>query len=145
LGPPQATSLVTGVTLGVLKHLGVRDMEPGSAEYYWAMGHALRQGARHTEYAQDESFYGVPREEVLDDGYHAHLASLIRKTRPKVDLHEHPRLAGDSPASGAPPIGGPSPPGKPRGARVEDGQTAGSCEIAVVDSEGNWVQMMDTL
>lgn len=138
LGPPQAASFVTAVTLGVLKHLGVRDMQPGSAEYYWAMGHALRLGGRHTEYGQDENFYDVPREAVLDDGYHAHLAKLVRMSRPKVDLSEHIRLASDA---ANPDV----PAGKPRWTPPEKGQSTGSCEIAVVDSEGNWVQMMDTL
>jgi gamma-glutamyltranspeptidase/glutathione hydrolase len=32
--------------MGVLKHLGVRDMKAGSADYWWAMGRALRQGSR---------------------------------------------------------------------------------------------------
>ena len=36
------------------------------------------------------------------------------------------------------------PSGVPR-AKIEETQPAGSCEIAVVDAEGNWVQMMDTL
>ena len=51
LGPPQAQGFFTAVAMGVLKHLGIRDMERGSADHWWAMGHALRQGARHWEYA----------------------------------------------------------------------------------------------
>jgi gamma-glutamyltranspeptidase/glutathione hydrolase len=109
------------------------------------MGHALRQAVRHWEYAQDDSIYGVPRDEILDDGYHAHLATMIRKSRPKVDLTEHIRLAGD--AAGAQDVmmtlfGGD---GKPRIGQSVSDQPSGSCEIAVVDSEGNWVQMMNTL
>jgi gamma-glutamyltranspeptidase/glutathione hydrolase len=146
LGPPQAQGLYIGVALGVLKHLGIRDMKPGSADHIWAMGHALRQAGRHWEYAQDETIYGVPSDEVLDDGYHAHLAKMIRKSRPKVDLTEHIRLAGD--ASGMTDImssaafGGM---GKPRLGRSDSDQPTGSCEIAVVDAQGNWVQMMNTL
>jgi gamma-glutamyltranspeptidase/glutathione hydrolase len=136
LGPPQAQGFFTAVAMGVLKHLGIRDITPGSAEHYWAMGHALRQGARHWEYAQDDAIYGVPRDEVLDDNYHAHLAKLIHGARPKVDLSEHVRLSGDAPAD---------PSGKARASKQEDKQPSGSCEIAVVDAEGNWVQMMDTL
>ncbi|WP_458309546.1 gamma-glutamyltransferase [Sphingosinicella rhizophila] len=146
LGPPQAQGFYTAVALGVLKHLGIRDMAPGSAEHWWALGHALRQGARHWEYAHDDQFYNVPREEVLDDNYHAHLAKLIRGARPKVDLSEHIRLSGDAGGAGGDfmsALGGAG--GKPRLAKHEDKQPTGSCEIAVVDSEGNWVQMMDTL
>jgi gamma-glutamyltranspeptidase / glutathione hydrolase len=144
LGPPQAQGLYIGVALGILKHLGIRDMRPGSAEHFWAMGHALRQAARHWEYAQDDGVYEVPRDEVLDDGYHAHLAKLIRRSRPKVDLTEHLRLAADwggGDLSGDSSGGG----GKPRLGDSISRQPTGSCEIAIVDAEGNWIQMMDTL
>lgn len=144
LGPPQAQGLFLAVALGVCKHLGIRNVAPGSAEHWWIMGHALRQGARHWEYAQDDRIYGVPREEICDDGYHAHLAKMIRKSRPKVDLTEHMRLAGDL-APGADPMLSFASGGKPRAAKSESDQPSGSCEISVVDREGNWVQMMDTL
>jgi gamma-glutamyltranspeptidase/glutathione hydrolase len=145
LGPPQAQGFFTGVTLGVLRHLGIRDMDYGSADHLWALGHALRQGARHWEYAQDENVYGVPRDEVLDDNYLAHIAKMIRKSRPKVDLSEHIRLAGDGAAAGdfMSALGGAG--GKPRLTVHNEKQPTGSCEIAVVDAEGNWCQFMDTL
>ncbi len=38
--------------------------------------------------------------ELLDDSYHAQLAKLIRISRPKVDLSEHIRLAGDAGSGG---------------------------------------------
>ncbi len=143
LGPPQTQGLIVGVTLGVLEHLGVRDMEPFSAEHIWAMGHALRQASRHWEYAQDETVYDVPRDEVLDGAYHAHLARLIRASRPKVDLTEHLRLVPDAGGEifAAFATGG----GRPRSARPDSDRPTGSCELAVVDQAGNWVQMMDTL
>jgi gamma-glutamyltranspeptidase/glutathione hydrolase len=143
LGPPQAQGLYIGVALGVLKHLGIREMKPGSAEHFWAMGHALRQAARHWEYAQDDTIYGVPREEVLDDGYHAHLAKMIRKSRPKVDLTEHIRLTVDAAVDIMSAL--PASSSKPRLGKSDSEQPTGSCEIAVVDAAGNWVQMMDTL
>lgn len=142
LGPPQAQGFFTAVAMGVLKHLGIRDMAPGSADHWWAMGQALRQGARHWEYAQDENVYGVPSDEVLDDTYHAHLAKLIRGARPKVDLTGHLKLSGDAPGGGDGFTGGS---GKARLAQPDNKQPSGSCEIAVVDAEGNWVQMMNTL
>lgn len=137
LGPPQAQGFFSSVALGVLKHLGIRDMAPGSAEHFWAMGHALRQGQRHWEYARDDHVYDVPRAEVLDDDYHKHLAKLIRGSRPKVDMSDHIRLPGDG--------AGDIPSGKPRLVHHEEKQPSGSCEIAVVDAEGNWCQFMDTL
>jgi len=145
LGPPQAQGFFSSVALGVLKHLGIRDMEPGSAEHFWAMGHALRQGARHWEYAHDDQFYAVPRAEVIDDDYHAHLAKLIRGSRPKVDMSEHIRLAGDAAGGGDMMSQFAGGAGKPRLASQEEKQPTGSCEIAVVDAAGNWCQFMDTL
>lgn len=146
LGPPQAQGFYSAVALGVLKHLGIRDMKPGSAEYFWAMGHALRQGERHWEYAHDDRFFDVPHGAVLDDAYHAHLAKLIRGSRPKVDLSDHIRLSGDSASNSGDYLsqfGGSG--GKPRLAVQDRKQPTGSCEIAVVDAEGNWCQFMDTL
>jgi gamma-glutamyltranspeptidase/glutathione hydrolase len=144
LGPPQAQGFFTSVALGVLKHLGIRNMERGSAEHWWAMGHALRQGQRHWEYAQDEVFYEVPRAAVLNDDYHAHLAKLIRGSRPRIDLTEHIKLSGDGDGTG-PYSGFLGASGKPRLMKQDEKQPSGSCEIAVVDAQGNWVQMMDTL
>lgn len=145
LGPPQAQGFFAAIVLGVLKHLGIRDMEPGSAEHLWAMGHALRQGARHWEYARDDQFYDVPRAEVLDDAYHAHLARLIRGSRPKVDLTDHIRLSGDGSAPGDLMSAFAGASGRPRLIKHHEKQPSGSCEIAVVDAEGNWCQFMDTL
>jgi gamma-glutamyltranspeptidase/glutathione hydrolase len=146
LGPPQAQGVYIAVALGVLKHLGLRNMKPGSAEHYWAMGHALRQAQRHWEFVQDDAIYEVPREELLDDAYHAHLARLIRKSRPKVDLTQHIQLAGGSGGEAGGLLSAISGAGyRPRLAHTHDKQPSGSCELAIVDAEGNWVQMMDTL
>ncbi|MBL8266373.1 gamma-glutamyltransferase [Steroidobacter sp.] len=145
LGPPQAQGLYIAVALGVLEHLGAREMKPGSAEYLWAMGHALRQAARHWEYSQDESVYEVPRDELLDDAYHSHLARIIRKSRPRIDLTDHIRLTSDVPASGDIMSSLSASGSKPRLGSSKSDQPTGSCEIAVVDAQGNWVQMMNTL
>ncbi|HWG71496.1 MAG TPA: gamma-glutamyltransferase [Steroidobacteraceae bacterium] len=146
LGPPQAQGVYIAIVLGVLKHLGLRDMKPGSADHWWAMGQALRQGARHWEFIQDDAIYGVPRTELLDDSYHAHLAKLIRISRPKVDLSEHIRLAGDAVGVGVDVMSAYlGAAARPRVAKTETEQPSGSCELAVVDTAGNWVQMMNTL
>ena len=144
LGPPQAQGLYIAVALGVLKHLDVRQMNRGSAEHLWAMGHALRQASRHWEFAQDDRIYEIPRDEILDDGYHSHLAKMILKSRPKVDLSGHIKLAGDL-VSGDIMTSLATSSSRPRlGSSIAD-QPSGSCEIAVVDSAGNWMQLMNTL
>lgn len=146
LSPPQATGLFCNVTLGILKHLGIRTMAAGSADHLWAMSQALRMGARHWEFAQDSSIYNVPVDEVVDDGYHAHLAKMIAGSRPKVDLSEHIRLTGDSPGgTGSDATAIDTSSGKPRLMDCELPSPAGSCEISAVDANGNWVQLMNTL
>jgi gamma-glutamyltranspeptidase / glutathione hydrolase len=145
LGPPQAQGLFLSICLGILKHLGIRDMKVGSADYLWAMGQALRHAARHWEYAQDDEVYEVPREEVLDDAYHAHLAKLVRKSRPKVDLTTHIRLAGEVTSAGDLLSSLAAGYGKPRLSNTASRQPTGSCELSVVDAKGNWLQMMNTL
>jgi len=85
------------------------------------------------------------RDELLDDAYHAHLAKLISKSRPKVDLTQHIKLAGDAGGAGDMMSSFAGAGGKPRLANSEQKQPSGSCELAVVDKDGNWVQMMDTL
>lgn len=148
LGPPQAQGFYVAVALGVLKHLGIRGMKPGSADHWWAMGHALRQAQRHWEFAQDDGVYGVPRDEILDGAYHEHLAKLITKSRPRVDLTAHIQLTGDAASAADLMTHYAGSGGKPRLApakEAEHGQPSGSCELAVVDTQGNWVQMMNTL
>lgn len=145
LGPPQAQGVFIAIVLGVLRHLGIRQMKAGSADHIWAMAHALRLGTRHWEFVQDENIYDVPRAELLDDGYHKHLARLISKSRPKVDLTEHIRLSGD--VTGTTDVSSLvyGMGGRPRLGQSDCLQPSGSCELAVVDTAGNWVQMMNTL
>src|SRR5690606_21122464 len=62
------------------------------------------------------------------------------------DLTDHIRLSGDAPSSTGMALYGDQPPsGRPRRARPDAQDPVGSCEIAVVDGNGNWVQMMNTL
>jgi gamma-glutamyltranspeptidase / glutathione hydrolase len=88
----------------------------------------------------DPQFFDVPLDVWMSDEYHATLAALLKRTRPKagVDLTKHVQLT-TNPAQlrafGWVPAGKDD---KPR-------QPSGSCELSCVDAQGNWVQMMDTL
>jgi gamma-glutamyltranspeptidase/glutathione hydrolase len=143
LGPPQMQGIFCAMTLGILKHLGIRQMTRGSADHYWAMGQALRVASLHWGYIGDERYVGVPTDVLLDDEYHRAQARLLSGSRPKVDLSD---LVAKVPkpafiySSGILGHGG-----KPTGANSHQDQPSGSCELAVVDREGNWVQMMNTL
>ena len=141
LGPPQLQGIFCAVVLGILKHMGVRRMKPGSSDHIYAMAHALRHGQRHYEFCNDPAMQGVPLDVLLDDGYHAHLARLIDGSRVKGDFSRHARLTKGT----APPGFGFVHPGMPSGGNSESKQPSGSCELAIVDKQGNWVQMMNTL
>ncbi|HEY7161444.1 MAG TPA: hypothetical protein VH815_09295 [Acidobacteriota bacterium] len=56
---------------------------------------------------------------------------------PKIDLTEHVKVTSGNPALIAAGI----PAGKPDTRAIH----FGSCELSIVDQQGNWVQMMNTL
>ena len=60
-----------------------------------------------------------------------------------MDLTEHIRLSGEF--GGTVELLSDSGGGKPRSGDSHCKQPSGSCEIAAVDTDGNWVQMMNTL
>ena len=137
LGAPQGQGLFIAMVLGILRHLDIRKVEPGSAEHVFYMAHALRFGLYHLGFAGDTQVvadYAV--QQLLDDDFHRAAAKLIKGLRPKVDLSEHVKLTSRP--------GGPNA-GIPGGASAEDRQHSGSCEISIVDQNGNWLQMMNTL
>jgi gamma-glutamyltranspeptidase / glutathione hydrolase len=141
LAPPQQQGVFCAFVLGVLRHLAIRDTEPGSAEHLFYLSHAMRQGLFHCGMIgdPDAADYGV--EAILDDGFHRSVARIIKGLRPKVDLSRHVELTA-GPGSTAMAN---SAAGKPTGGNSVAKQPTGSCELSVVDQDGNWVQMMNTL
>jgi gamma-glutamyltranspeptidase/glutathione hydrolase len=137
LAPPQNQGVRIAMTLGILRHLGIRDVAPQSAEHFFFMGHALRHAIYHSGFSGDPvAIAPYDTAALLDEGFFAHSARLIKGLMPKIDLTRHVRLT-----SGPSPLGG-----IPTGAgNIIEKQPTGSCELAVVDQHGNWVQMMDTL
>lgn len=139
LAPPQNQGVRIAGTLGILRHLGIRDVQAGSSEHLFYMAHALRHAIFHTGYSGDPvAVANYDTAALLDEGYFAHAARLIRGSVPKVDLTRHVALTSSGSALG----GVPSPLGS---GNMIDRQPSGSCELAVVDAQGNWVQMMNTL
>jgi len=138
LGPPQQQGVFCGFVLGVLRNLGIRESEPGSAEHVFYLAHAMRQGLYYCGMIGDPAAAEYAVDAILDDGFHATIAKIIRGLRPKIDLTKHVALTS---GPGLPGTAG----GKPTGGDARPKQPTGSCELAVVDREGNWVQMMNTL
>jgi gamma-glutamyltranspeptidase / glutathione hydrolase len=139
--PPERQGVYCHIVLGILKHLEIEKLghpsESHEALYY--MAQALMRADHELGQLHDPDHFGVPLEVWGADSFHAHLADIIRITRPKpgVDLSTHVQLTTGRAqlqafgwATGAP------APAKP---------PSGSCELSCVDAQGNWVQMMNTL
>jgi gamma-glutamyltranspeptidase/glutathione hydrolase len=140
LAPPEQQGVYCAIVLGILTHLGIRDVAPGSADHIFYMSHALRYAQYHCGFVGDPEVADYPIEQLLDGDFHRMAARFIKGMRPKCDLTEHVRLT-SGPSGGA---FGNSEPGRPTGGLSRKPPT-GSCELSVVDRDGNWVQMMNTL
>jgi gamma-glutamyltranspeptidase/glutathione hydrolase len=103
------------------------------------MAHALRLSNQLVGYVNDPIVSPTDSELFTDPAYHAYLARLIKSHMPQVDLTQHMQLTAKS--SVANDTGLP----KLHSDDYQAEQKAGSCELSVVDAEGNWVQMMNTL
>ena len=140
--PPERQGLYCCLVLGMLKHLGVSELGhyTESAESLYYMGQALRRAHFELGHLHDPEFFDVPLDVWMSDEYHASLAAILRRSRPKtgVDLTRHVELTSDPALLRA--FGWQSP-----GPDPAKKQPAGSCELTCVDAEGNWVQMMNTL
>ncbi|HVJ56024.1 MAG TPA: gamma-glutamyltransferase [Aliidongia sp.] len=140
LAPPQQQGVFCSLVLGILAHLGIGDTEPGSAEHIFYMAHALRFAQYHCGFMGDPAVADYSIEQLLDDDFHRIGAKLIKGMKPKLDLTDHVLLTG-KPGGGA---FSNSSPGRPTGG-ISRKPPTGSCELAIVDRHGNWVQMMNTL
>ncbi len=134
LAPPERQGAFCAMVLGILDHAGIAEMEPFGADYVFTMAHALRLAEQACGFMHDPVVAGDAAAVLMDPAYHASQARLIAASRPHVDLTEHVRLtrgraalaaSGWNSASRKPPVG--------------------SCEISIVDANGNWIQMMNTI
>lgn len=141
LNVPQQQGAYIALALGIVRELDLRSMAPESAEHYFFLGHALRLAQIHCGFLTDTSVADGAVEVLLDPDHHKRLARLIKGLKPKVDLTDHTRFTGAMSAVGG--IYGAA--GKPTRGSSEAKQPTGSCELSIVDAEGNWVQMMNTL
>lgn len=140
--PPERQAVYCAIVLGILRHLGVPALGhyTESAESLYYIGQALRRADFECGLLADPSFFETPVDIWLSDEYHASLAALLKRTRPKagVDLTRHVELTTDPALLRAFGWSPARPDAKPK-------QPSGSCELSCVDAAGNWVQMMNTL
>lgn len=132
--PPQRTGVFTALVLGILKQLDIAERphftESAETLYFWA--HALRRAEQEMGWLHDPHLFGSPVEQWLSPDYHRAIANILRESQPKVDLSEHVRLTFGQAAMRA-------------SGNALPKQPVGSCELSVVDGQGNWVQLMSTL
>jgi len=139
LSPPQRQGLFTAFVLGVLSNFDLRSMGHyrESAETLYLLAHTLRWVDWELGLLNDPKIFEVPLGEWLSKEHHKMVAEILRKSKPKIDLTEHVRLISGNPALAAV--------GLPTAGPGEEQPHEGSCELSIVDSEGNWVEMMHTL
>jgi len=137
LGPPERAGVMSAFFLGVMQQMNITKvgspMESAESLYLWA--HALRWIEWEMARMQDPMLFDVPLDVWMSPEHHAHVARLIQRGQPKVDLSEHVRLT-TGPAGLAAAGLGPPPPPAP---------SLGSCELSVADSQGNWAQVLNTM
>ncbi len=139
LGPPQQQGLQVALVLGILDQLGIDQYQPYSAEHLYFMAHALRIGNMLVGYVNDPIVSEMDARLFTDPIYHKYWAEVIKGHMPKVDLTKHMQLTAKTSVANQTGI---------HRLHFDDHQPeakAGSCELSVVDAEGNWVQMMNTL
>jgi gamma-glutamyltranspeptidase/glutathione hydrolase len=133
LSPPERQAVFCSLVLGILEHLDITSLghytESAEALYYF--GHALRRAAFESGFLNDPATWEDPSGTLMSPEYHAMLAEVLRRSRPNVDLSRHVELT--------------SVPNALAAAGAKPKQPAGSCELSIVDPQGNWVQMMNTL
>ncbi len=143
LAPPMQQGVFLSMVLGILDALDLRRETPYGAKHLFFMTHALRLGMYFCGFFNDPGVLGDITT-LLSRGFHEHLASLIRGMIPKVNLTSHMMFtSGNHKDYDYDGFGSNLP--SPLGDDSTTRQPSGSCELSIVDEEGNWVQMMNTL
>jgi gamma-glutamyltranspeptidase/glutathione hydrolase len=139
LSPPERMGVFSAMVLGILEQLDVKSLGPHtqSADSLYYMASALRWAEFELGYLHDPEVFDSPVDVWLSRDHHRQIAEIIRRSRPRKDMTEHVRVTASNPALAAI--------GLPTAAGSRSLPVTGSCELSIVDPEGNWVQMMNTL
>jgi gamma-glutamyltranspeptidase/glutathione hydrolase len=141
LPPPERTGAASAFYLGILQQMDIAKLGPPStsAESMYLSAHALRWVDWELGRMQDPLLFDVPVDVWLSPEHQAHVARLIKGGQPKIDLTEHVKLTSGRGALAAGGIGvGEAPP-------FRHEPSLGSCELSVVDEQGNWAQVLNTM
>jgi gamma-glutamyltranspeptidase/glutathione hydrolase len=139
LSPPERTGVFTAFVLGVLSYFDLKSLGhyASSAEMLYLMAHTLRRAHWEMGLLYDPENFEVPLDIWLSPDYQRMAAELLLRSRPRVDLTNHIALSSGYPALVAA--------GLPTAESAPPHPPGGSCELSIVDPQGNWVQMMNTL
>jgi gamma-glutamyltranspeptidase/glutathione hydrolase len=136
LAPPQQQGVFLALVLGILDKLSIDQYGPYSAEHIFLMSHALSTAQQVCGYFNDSLIFDFDINLFLSVDFHQSLATLIKGLVPKVDLTTHIKMTTGFGSQGKVPT---------LRQNSHQKQPSGSCELSIVDEEGNWVQMMNTL
>jgi gamma-glutamyltranspeptidase/glutathione hydrolase len=132
LSPPERQGVFCAIVLGILAELDITSIghwsESEEALYYLA--HALRRAHLECGFVNDPEVFADPSGQLVSPELIAGFARTLKQSRPHRDLSNHVRLTKGPSAVAA------------SGASK---QPSGSCELSVVDPDGNWIQLMNTL
>jgi gamma-glutamyltranspeptidase/glutathione hydrolase len=138
-GPPQRQALFTAYVLNVLNLLDIKSLGhyTKSAESLYYFAHAMRRAQFELGMLHDPKNFDVPVDIWMSKDFYRMAAEILKRSMPKIDLTEHVKVTSGNPALIAA--------GIPTGTPDKRAVHVGSCELSIVDQEGNWVQMMNTL
>ncbi len=146
LAPPQQQGIFIALVLGMLEHLKIESVTPYSAEHIFYMGNSLKLALNMCGYFNDPNVLSFDTNMFLNKDFHKYLAGLIKGITPKVDLTHHMNMTTSSACTiGMDPYSGGVGKIPTLHKNSHQAQPSGSCEISIVDKDGNWVQMMNTL
>jgi gamma-glutamyltranspeptidase / glutathione hydrolase len=138
-GPPERTGVFTAFVLGVLSNFDLKGIGhyTESAQALYLMAHSLRRAHWEVGLLYDPQNFDVPVDIWLSKEFQQLAAEIIWRSQPKIDLTNHICLVSGKPSLAAA--------GLPTGESGKPHQPGGSCELSIVDAQGNWVQMLNTL
>ncbi len=137
LAPPEMAGVFTAIFMGVMENLDLHENIASSSDSFYYFAHALRRILWELGQLNDPLLFDNPLETWLSKDYHKAIAQILKNSRPKIDLSEHVRMNSGNIALAAA--------GLPTAATGNPPVPVGSCEISIVDAEGNWLEMMNTV
>ena len=137
LAPPEMIGVFSSLFMGILENLDLEGTVAENADSFYYVAHTLRRVIWELGLLNDPLLFENPLDTWLSKDYQKSIAQIFKNSRSKIDLSEHVRLNSGNIALAAL--------GLPTSAPHDPPIPAGSCELSIVDSFGNWVEMINTV